>query len=129
MRCGTLPAGRRRLIEVARALMVRPRVLILDEPGAGLSRPERIELARRLRDAQDGGAALLVVDHDIDFLAACADRLICLERGRVVALLALVLRVGPGAVVVLEARPLEIELRRGRRGLGLLHEPRLIGRN
>ncbi|HEX2889531.1 ABC transporter permease subunit [Vineibacter terrae] len=85
MRCGALPAGRRRLIEVARALMVRPRVLILDEPGAGLSRPERIELARRLRDAQDGGVALLVVDHDIDFLAACADRLICLERGRVVA--------------------------------------------
>jgi branched-chain amino acid transport system permease protein len=83
--CGALPAGRRRLVEVARALMTRPRFLILDEPGAGLSRPERVDLARRLRAVRADGTALLVVDHDIDFLAACVDRLICLDRGRVVA--------------------------------------------
>ena len=83
--CGALPAGRRRLVEVARALMARPRFLILDEPGAGLSRPERAELARRLRAVRADGTALLVVDHDIDFLAACVDRLICLDRGRIVA--------------------------------------------
>jgi branched-chain amino acid transport system permease protein len=83
--CGPLPAGRRRLIEVARALMARPRFLILDEPGAGLSRPERMALAQRLRALRVDGVALLVVDHDIDFLAACVDRLVCLERGVVVA--------------------------------------------
>jgi branched-chain amino acid transport system permease protein len=83
--CGTLPAGRRRLVEVARALMARPRFLVLDEPGAGLSQPERAELAGRLRTARAEGAALLIVDHDIDFLAACVDRLICLDRGSVVA--------------------------------------------
>jgi branched-chain amino acid transport system permease protein len=83
--CAALPAGRRRLVEVARALMARPRFLILDEPGAGLSRPERVELARRLRAVRADGTALLIVDHDIDFLAACVERLICLERGQAVA--------------------------------------------
>ncbi len=85
LRCGALPAGRRRLVEVARALMARPCLLALDEPGAGLSRGERIDLAQRLRTLHSGGTALLVVDHDIDFLAACVDRLICLEQGRVIA--------------------------------------------
>jgi branched-chain amino acid transport system permease protein len=83
--CGALPAGRRRLVEVARALMARPRFLVLDEPGAGLSQPERVELARRLRATRGEGVALLIVDHDIEFLAACVDRLICLDRGAVVA--------------------------------------------
>ena len=83
--CDALPAGKRRLVEVARALMSRPRLLVLDEPGAGLSRPERAELARRLRTVRAEGTALLIVDHDIDFLAACVDRLVCLERGQVVA--------------------------------------------
>ena len=85
LRCGALPAGRRRLVEVARAFMARPRILVLDEPGAGLSRAERIELARRLRTLRGGGTTVLVVDHDIDFLAACVDRLVCLERGRIIA--------------------------------------------
>ena len=85
MRCGALPAGRRRLVEVARAFMARPRILVLDEPGAGLSRAERLELAHRLRILRGSGTTLLVVDHDIDFLAACVDRLICLERGRIIA--------------------------------------------
>ena len=85
LRCGALPAGRRRLVEVARAFMARPRILVLDEPGAGLSRAERIELARRLRILRGSGTTVLVVDHDIDFLAACVDRLICLERGRIIA--------------------------------------------
>lgn len=85
LRCSALPAGRRRLVEVARAFMARPRILVLDEPGAGLSRAERIELARRLRTLRGGGMTVLVVDHDIDFLAACVDRLICLERGRIIA--------------------------------------------
>lgn len=85
LRCSALPAGRRRLVEVARAFMARPRILVLDEPGAGLSRAERIELARRLRTLRGGGTTVLVVDHDIDFLAACVDRLICLERGRIIA--------------------------------------------
>ncbi|MCW5747058.1 MAG: hypothetical protein KIT36_12780, partial [Alphaproteobacteria bacterium] len=73
------------LVELARALMARPRFLILDEPGAGLSRPERSELARQLRSLRSDSTALLVIDHDIDFLAACVDRLICLDRGAVVA--------------------------------------------
>lgn len=83
--CGALPAGRRRLVEVARALMARPHLLVLDEPGAGLSRPERAGLAQHLRAVSADGATLLIIDHDIDFLAACTDRLICLDRGQVVA--------------------------------------------
>jgi branched-chain amino acid transport system permease protein len=83
--CGALPAGRRRLVEVARALMAGPHLLVLDEPGAGLSRSERARLAQHLRTVCAGGTTLLIIDHDIDFLAACTDRLICLDRGQVVA--------------------------------------------
>jgi branched-chain amino acid transport system permease protein len=83
--CGALPAGQRRLVEVARALMARPHLLVLDEPGAGLSRPERARLAQHLRAVSAEGTTLLIIDHDIDFLAACTDRLICLDRGQIVA--------------------------------------------
>ncbi|QQS14534.1 MAG: ATP-binding cassette domain-containing protein [Rhodospirillales bacterium] len=83
--CGALPAGRRRLVEIARALATRPALLILDEPGAGLSPAERADLAARLRAVNATGVALLIVDHDVAFLAACVERLVCLDRGRVVA--------------------------------------------
>ena len=84
-RCGALPHGRRRLVEVARASMAEPRVLLLDEPAAGLGADERRQLEALLRSAAAGGQAILIVEHALDFLLPLADRVICLDRGRIAA--------------------------------------------
>ncbi|MBS0560715.1 MAG: branched-chain amino acid ABC transporter ATP-binding protein/permease [Proteobacteria bacterium] len=82
---GTLPPGIARRVEIARALAVRPRVLLLDEPAAGLNEEEQADLARRLRTIAAEGVAIVVIEHNMPFLAPLADRLICLDRGRVIA--------------------------------------------
>jgi branched-chain amino acid transport system permease protein len=82
---GQLPFGGRRLVELARALATRPKLLLLDEPASGLTRNERDDLASRLRGFADDGLAILIVEHDMAFLGGLADRLICLESGRVIA--------------------------------------------
>jgi branched-chain amino acid transport system permease protein len=66
--------------------MLRPRLLLLDEPAAGLTDAERAELGRALRRLAADGVALIVVEHDVDFLFPLADRLACLEAGRLIAL-------------------------------------------
>jgi branched-chain amino acid transport system permease protein len=83
--CATLPPGRRRLVEVARALVRRPRLLLLDEPAAGLTEAERAHLADVLREAAASGTAILVVEHALGFLLPLAHRVICLDRGRIAA--------------------------------------------
>jgi branched-chain amino acid transport system permease protein len=79
------PAGVRRLAEVARAVARRPRLLVLDEPSAGLTDDERATLAGLLRGFAGNGLAVLVIDHNVPFLAGLAGRLVCLEAGRVIA--------------------------------------------
>jgi branched-chain amino acid transport system permease protein len=83
--CGSLPYGTRRRVEVARALATGPRVILLDEPAAGLNEPEQIDLAERIRTFSADGMTVLVVEHNLVFLAALAERLICLDRGKVIA--------------------------------------------
>jgi branched-chain amino acid transport system permease protein len=87
-----LSPGQARLVDLARALMLRPRLLLLDEPAAGLTDAERAELGTALRRLADQGTALIVVEHDVEFLIPLADRLACLEAGRLIAL-------GPPAAV------------------------------
>jgi len=82
---GTLPAGRRRLVEIARALATRPWLLALDEPAAGLSSAERAALASALSRLVANGLGIIIVEHDLDFLARVCPRGICLDRGRVIA--------------------------------------------
>jgi branched-chain amino acid transport system permease protein len=81
-----LTPGEARLADLARALMLRPRLLLLDEPAAGLTEAERAELGAALRRLADRGMGLIVVEHDVDFLLPLADRLACLEAGRLIAL-------------------------------------------
>ncbi len=81
----SLPHGVRRRIDVARALAAEPRLVILDEPAAGLTEAEAKHIATLLRQAADAGTALLIIEHDMNFLLPLADRLICLDRGRIVA--------------------------------------------
>jgi branched-chain amino acid transport system permease protein len=81
-----LSTGMRRLVELACASAVGPSVLLLDEPTAGLARPEGEELVGRLRRLRaEEGTALVVVEHDVDLLARLADRLVCLHLGQVIA--------------------------------------------
>jgi ABC-type branched-subunit amino acid transport system ATPase component len=82
---GGLPPGIARRVEIARALATGPRLLLLDEPAAGLNETEQADLARRLRRIADDGVALLVIEHNMPFLAPLADRMICLDQGRLIA--------------------------------------------
>jgi len=74
-----------RLLELARALVGRPRALLLDEPSAGLNATETGELRDLLLRLRDRGMSLLVVDHKIDFVTALCDRVVVLELGHLVA--------------------------------------------
>ncbi|MDO8211098.1 ABC transporter ATP-binding protein [Conexibacter sp. CPCC 206217] len=81
-----LPSGHRKLVDLARALMSRPRLLMLDEIAAGLSGEEKQRLlafvdARRERDS----FALIVIEHDLDFIRAIATRAVVLDHGRPLA--------------------------------------------
>jgi branched-chain amino acid transport system permease protein len=85
-RCGTLPYGTRRRVEIARALALQPVLLLLDEPAAGLDGAEQSDLARRLAELARGGLAILVIEHNMNFLMGLAQRIVCLDRGRVIAI-------------------------------------------
>jgi ABC-type branched-subunit amino acid transport system ATPase component len=80
-----LPTGTLRRVELARALAGGPRVLLLDEPAAGLDTAEVAAMARVLRALAADGVALLVVEHDLDLVAGLADVVHVMTAGRVVA--------------------------------------------
>ena len=82
---GLLSYGQQRMLELARALVGSPRVLLADEPSAGLNAAETDTLARLLGDLHDDGLTLLVVDHKIDFIEAVSSRVVVLQTGRVIA--------------------------------------------
>jgi len=81
----TLSRGQRQLVALGRALMPRPRLLILDEPTAPLSVAETMRIQTLIRDVRDGGAGVLLVTHDLEQVFGLADRIIVLRHGRVVA--------------------------------------------
>jgi branched-chain amino acid transport system ATP-binding protein len=78
----SLPFGQQRLLEIARALATEPRLLMLDEPGAGLNRPEKEELDKLVRSIRDDGVTVLLVEHDMQFVMGIADRIIVLDYGQ-----------------------------------------------
>lgn len=77
-----LPLGLRRRVELARALACRPRLLILDEPMAGMNQEEKEYMARFILDARDEmGASVLLVEHHMDVVTDICDRLVVLDGG------------------------------------------------
>jgi ABC-type branched-subunit amino acid transport system ATPase component len=81
---GRMPYGVMKRTEVARALVSQPRILLLDEPAAGLGGGDWEALAESLKTAQSQmGFGLLLIDHNIDFVRALVDRLVVLATGRV----------------------------------------------
>jgi sulfate-transporting ATPase len=81
-----LSYGDRRLLAIARALATRPRVLLLDEPAAGLGEQERQELRRLIRKIADQwGVAVLLIEHDVDLVLDVADEVLALDFGKTIA--------------------------------------------
>jgi ABC-type branched-subunit amino acid transport system ATPase component len=76
-----LPHGQLRLLEIARALASEPRLLLLDEPAAGLNDAETRHLGELLRKINDGGLTLLLVEHNIDFMMRLCHRIAVLDHG------------------------------------------------
>jgi len=74
-----------RILDLARALALDPLVLVLDEPAAGLGLDEIAMLEALVRATAEAGVAVLLVEHDVAFVARIADRVVALERGRVIA--------------------------------------------
>jgi branched-chain amino acid transport system ATP-binding protein len=81
----SLPLGQLRLLAVARALAQQPRVLLLDEPAAGLRGAEKAQLVETFSALRDAGLTQVLVEHDMQFVGALADRVVVLDRGRVIA--------------------------------------------
>ncbi len=81
-----LSYGKRRLLSIARAVAMQPSVLLLDEPAAGLSSAESMELGAVVRRlAEDWGMAVLVVEHDMNFVMGVCDQVVVLDFGRLIA--------------------------------------------
>jgi len=80
-----LPIGTARMVELARALVDDPTVLMLDEPTSGLGPREAERLATVVDEARTAlGCAVVLVEHDVDFVMGLADRVVVLDRGRVI---------------------------------------------
>ena len=84
-RAETLPHVDRRLVEIARALALRPRVLLLDEPAAGLSRSDTDQVATLLRNIAGYGIAVILVEHDMTMVMSVSDRILVLDSGQPIA--------------------------------------------
>ncbi len=80
-----LPMGAQKLLEVIRALMAQPKLLLLDEPAAGLNDTETAELAALLRAIQACGVTVMVVEHNMSLVMTIASQVIVLEAGRMIA--------------------------------------------
>jgi branched-chain amino acid transport system permease protein len=78
---GALPLGTQRLLEIARALVADPVLLVLDEPAAGLRHAEKQALGDLLRQLRAQGVTILIVEHDMDFVMKLVDRLVVMNFG------------------------------------------------
>jgi len=82
---GNMPMGARHLLEMARALASEPRLLLLDEPAAGLNDEETARLAETVRRIRADGVTVLLVEHDMAFVMDISDEVVVLDYGRKIA--------------------------------------------
>ena len=80
-----LSQGQRQLVSVARALVGRPRLLLLDEPAGGLDTVESAWLSDRLRDVRATGTTILLIDHDMSLVLGLCDLIHVMDFGRLIA--------------------------------------------
>jgi branched-chain amino acid transport system ATP-binding protein len=82
---GSLSYGEARRLEIARALAGEPKLLFLDEPAAGMNERETAELAAVIRASRAAVAAIVLIEHDVEFMRDLSDRLLVMESGRKIA--------------------------------------------
>ena len=81
----SLSYANRRRVEIARALMLRPRLLLLDEPTAGMNQTETAEMLGLVRELHAGGLTILLIEHKLDMVMQLSDRVVVLDDGRRIA--------------------------------------------
>ena len=86
LKASQLPYGKQRKLEIARALGTNPKLLLLDEPAAGMNPNETEELMRTVRSVRDQfGIAILLIEHDMNFVMGICEEITVLDYGRVIA--------------------------------------------
>lgn len=86
-RIGSLPYGVRKMVEIARALCIRPRLLLLDEPSSGLNPEETEDLSFWIEDVQEGlGVTVIMVEHDMNLVSRASSRVMALADGALLAI-------------------------------------------
>ncbi|HET7720578.1 MAG TPA: ATP-binding cassette domain-containing protein, partial [Acidimicrobiales bacterium] len=80
-----LPYGDQRRLEIARAVATRPRVLLLDEPGAGMNQTEKRRLIDLIRTLRDTGLTIVLIEHDMGLVMGISDRVVVLDFGEKIA--------------------------------------------
>ncbi|MBJ6723942.1 ABC transporter ATP-binding protein [Geomesophilobacter sediminis] len=82
---GALPFGKGRLLEIARAMALEPKILLMDEPAAGLNSRETAELAELIKKIRDLGVTVALVEHDMDLVMDICDQIVVLNLGTMLA--------------------------------------------
>lgn len=101
---GTLAYGHQRRLEIARCMVTRPRLLMLDEPAAGLNPQEKRELQQIINELRhDHGVSVLLIEHDMSLIMGISDRILVMEQGKPIM-------TGPPAAVRIEPRVIKAYL-------------------
>jgi branched-chain amino acid transport system permease protein len=80
-----LSYANRRRVEIARALASRPRILLLDEPTAGMNPAETLELAEQIKSLHKTGLSILIIEHKLDVVTTLAENVVVLDHGEKIA--------------------------------------------